>query len=430
MNGTVRFFGALRPDRCFSWSLVVVLSLMASTANAFNTDGYLRVAPKAGGKPSWIRTARITRVGGVPTVWTAGGRAAPAALNLTTMRNVCKVRQACVAAFGVAAVASAIAYYRWQAGTQPDLNKALGYPECLPKSELVDRYMRQTINIPCGSGTPASYLLQLGYSGGTKHGQTNSYGETVSHASVAWRSRKSSYKYPHLADPFTRYAGNQNSTRFINRTGGQTVAEYVADPVNTIDVSQWFDAAEVSNGVVLQTATATDGKPVYGTITITDTATLTDADYLTETETTRLGLTDTVTGTAPATDAPTTPGTGTQPGAGTAGGGVAGTCGRAPLPPCDVTVKNWPEAPSSPDYLVPDDQGLTERVVTVGRFDYGTGWLPRSCPAPVSIQTPYGTVSFSYQWICQLLELVAPLTILGALLAGLRIVFRSGEQAA
>lgn len=432
-NGSIRLFGFVRSSRGLGWFLAGFLCL-GSGAHAFDLSGYVRAVPAAGGSPSWVKTSRITRVGGVPTVWTVGGRSAAGAINPSTMRTICRSRQACVAALGVAAAASAIGYYYWQLGQEPDFNQDLGLNECITIYQPVDGYNKPTINIPCGNGTTSSYSMSGEYQSSIPHNSSNQYGENVSHSSVAWASRVDTYEYPILKDNYTRVTGNQNSTRFRNQatvgTDGQTVEEYLDNPVEPITEEQWWNLADQTQGVTLQTGTALDGLPVLGTVTVRA-DTLTAEDYLTPQQITDLGL-DTLTDTGVITETGT--GTGTDTGTGTetgtdtsTAGGAAAVCGSSPLPPCDVTVTNWPEAPTTPDYLVADDEDLETSTVSVGTFDYGTGWLPKTCPSDLAFNTPYGSQVFSYQYVCQGASAFAPLTVLAALLAGLSIVFGLGR---
>lgn len=433
MHDIGRFLRALCSYRCTCWIMAIVFCL-GSTAHAFQSQGYVKIVPQGSAHPYWGKISHINKQPSGIGVTMVGGNKGGGVISASRMRSICRIKQACLAALAVSGVSSAIGYYYWQLGQEPAFNTFLGREECLRKFERVAGYIKETMNIPCGGGNFSQYTLVGDYNPSVGHGDKNSYGETVRHYSIAWRSRLQDYKFPYLKDTYTEIKGSANSTRFRNQAveGGQTLEQYLADEQNVITPEQWMDAAEASNGTVLQTGTALDGLPVYGTVTVTDTSSLTQTDYLTEAEVEALGLSDTSTGVKPGNEA--------VEGGVTSGGesgeesepesALSSSCGTAPLPPCEVNVKNWPQSPSDPDFILGENEGLTERIVNIGTFDYGTGWLPRGCPAPVSISTPYGGVEFSYQWICQFTTAIAPLTILAALLAGLSIVFGSQRRVA
>lgn len=413
MNVCARFqFLVLRYIR-----FVLFLALafcLTPEANAFDFSGYVKV-PQAGGAPKWVKTARITRVGGVPTVWTVGGARATASINPATVRTICRVRQACVALFGVVATGAAIGFYQWQQGQEPGMNDELGYEACLTKFETVDGRSQSTINVPCASGDINSYSIRFVGHRWT-HGAQNSYGESVTLSSAKIRSNKDDYTFPdYWSDPVTRVTGDSTSTRFQNSYGVQTAQQYLDDPdANPVTEEQWWDAIEQTQGQVVVTDTALDGLDVAGGLQIA-TSTLTAADYLTDTQVADLGLEDVDTGTdldpEPVPDPAAT-----------------AVCGVFPLPPCDVNVTNWPEAPE-PEYLLGDDEGVEEEEIDIGLIDFGSAWLPKQCPAPQQIPFPNGSFEVSFQPVCDFnRDVLSKLVRISSLLAALAIVFSAATR--
>lgn len=411
MNVSDRVQFLVLRDFCLVLFLAFVLCL-APKANAFDFNGYIKV-PQAGSPDRWIKTARITRVGGVPTVWTVGGSSATAAINPATVRSLCRVKQACVALFGVAAAGAAIGFYQWQQGLEPTMNETLGYEECLTKFENVDGYSVSTTNIPCAGGTTSSYTIRFVGHRWT-HGVKNSYNEDVSHITAKIRSNNDLYRFPdYWSDPVTRVTGTSSSTRFQNQYGSQTVQQYLDDEeANPITEEQWWDAIEQTQGQVVVTDTALDGLDVAGAVQVA-TSTLTATDYLTDTQVAELGLEDVDVGTDP------------EPTPDPAGSAV---CGVFPLPPCDVNVTNWPEAPE-PEYLMGDDEGLDEQEQDIGLLDFGSAWLPKQCPAPQSVPSPYGSFEISFDMACDFSrDMLSKFVRISALFAALGIVFSAATR--
>lgn len=136
-------------------------------------------------------------------------------------------------------------------------------------------------------------------------------------------------------------------------------------------------------------------------------------------------------GTDPGTGGGTDPGTGggTDPGT---GGGTGGTGGTGTVVQVNV---------SFPDkFLVdvgqPSEPFLNKSALGNEEFDFakyftwGTAWLPKSCPAPITVAELFGeTFVFDFTLMCSLLvDYVAKLIRIFAIFAFLSIVLRSGKE--
>ena len=116
--------------------------------------------------------------------------------------------------------------------------------------------------------------------------------------------------------------------------------------------------------------------------------------------------------------------TGTNPGTDPASGGS--TTVNVQFPDnMDVTVQNWPET----TLAMLDDDGSEpdEQEVDIGGLTWESGWLPNSCPEPLTIEFFGASVSMPYDNICAVAQALGPIIIIMTLLGAARFIFAGGE---
>lgn len=95
-------------------------------------------------------------------------------------------------------------------------------------------------------------------------------------------------------------------------------------------------------------------------------------------------------------------------------------------------IKNPPKTPEIPD-CVPGTDGcdIGEGSLNLAdRFSFGSGWLPKTCPAPhqIPVEAPFFSKTFEFRWdpLCGFLtDIGSPIIRMLAIVAFLTIVFRS-----
>jgi hypothetical protein len=86
----------------------------------------------------------------------------------------------------------------------------------------------------------------------------------------------------------------------------------------------------------------------------------------------------------------------------------------------DVEVQNWPETPAS------ELEGeLEENVIDFGNIEWGPGWMPAECPAPMEVDLFTATIEIPYEPVCSVAEGIAPFLIALTLITGGMYAMRS-----